>query len=454
MSKNVIDYLEELETAQGRNAKEDILRVAAKSDIGELLKKVFYMVDDPYVNFGVSKFKMPSAAVNGLFDDDTALTKFIALLEQLNDRVYTGNAAKKELDGVFYWMTARQQKWCERIIRRNLRVGVQGSTTEKVWPELVRKFNVALAGKLQVKFDKERGLQITSKLNYPVIVDTKLDGLRCIAVKHEGKVTLYTRNGKEIVTCQRVREAIEKAPIDNAVLDGEMLGSAEGDWNAANSVVMSSKNVKDDSETTYNVFDCMGFQDWTAQKNEMPYADRLSHLELVVGYINSKHVKQVEPHYVNSDEKLLELYSYFLSKGHEGLMVKDPTSPYVFDRSDAVMKLKPSMTWEGVIVGWYNGRKGTSREAGLGGFEVVFESGVVTRIGSGSMKADFQSEVMLDPESFIGKIVEVEGQPDIATKTGFTVDGRIRFPRLKRMRDKADVDPRILEVGRKYLESH
>ena len=450
MERTVLDWLEELENAQGRNAKEDILRSASKTEVGDLLKKIFYLVDDPYVNFGVSKFKMPPPSV-WRHDDNTCVDLFTSTLECLDAREATGNAARKLVTDAFANMNVKQQKWCQRMILRNLRVGVQASTSEKIWPGVVRHFNVALAGKLQVKLDKEKGLQILSKISYPVFGDCKLDGLRCLTVKHAGKVTLYSRSGKEIVTCQRVRDAIANAPVDDVVLDGEMLGSKEGDWNAAASVIMSSVNKKDDAEVTYNVFDTMSYEDWAKQENNVPFSERTKAVKETIERIDSGYVKYVVPREINSEKELLDYYAELLEGGSEGIMIKDPKEPYVFDRSDAVRKLKPVLTVEGTIVSVYAGRVGTSRETGIGGWEVLFETGVITRIGSGSMTSQVQADVMLDPQSFIGRIVECNGQPDVATTHLFSKDGKLRFPRFIRFRDVADVDQKIVELGRNYL---
>ena len=67
------------------------------------------------------------------------------------------------------------------------------------------------------------------------------------------------------------------------------------------------------------------------------------------------------------------------------------------------------------------------------------------------MTAEIMASIMLDPQSYIGKILECCGQGDPTTVTGFSRDGKLRFPRWKRLRDIADVDQKIVELGRNYL---
>jgi hypothetical protein len=57
------------------------------------------------------------------------------------------------------------------------------------------------------------------------------------------------------------------------------------------------------------------------------------------------------------------------------------------------------------------------------------------------------------PKEYIGKIVEIEGQPDPATKDGLTKDGKIRFPVFTRFRDVNDVDQAVIETLKNVLEA-
>jgi ATP-dependent DNA ligase len=115
--------------------------------------------------------------------------------------------------------------------------------------------------------------------------------------------------------------------------------------------------------------------------------------------------------------------------------------------------LKPYVTYEGVIVGWYKGRRGTKREGLFSGFNVVLSNGVVTRVGGGFNDAT-RAQIQLDgPDTWIGKIVECEAQPDPLTKDGLTEDGKMRFPVYVRTRSEADVDPKVIAAGKAYMRT-
>lgn len=450
MNKTVIDVLEELEATAGKNARRDILELNRDN---RLLQRVFVAGQDPYTVYYVNKFKMPKPVADSDSEDVTVSTFLDIIHERLSTRQVTGNAAKDLVQHMFSKMTEREQKWCQRILLKNLRAGVQHTVLD-VWPGLIKTFDVALAETLKSEFVKGEGIKILEEVRYPVRVEPKLDGLRCIAVKRDGKVTFFTRNGTELDSMPKIKEALEAAKFDNVVLDGEGMAA---DWNESSSVMMS-KTQKDDSNLFYNVFDAMPLADWEAQECALPYIDRCKIvLEVVLACVDftqnaTPRVRQV-PHIMAQNEDQLKAYfQRCMDDGFEGVMLKTLDTTYKFKRSDNILKLKPCVTYEGVVVGHYQGRHGTKREGQFGGFEVVLPNGIITRVGGGFNDA-FRADVQLNgPDSYLGKIVEMEAQPDPLTKDGLTKDGKARFPVFTRFRDEGDVDPKVVEAGVAYFE--
>jgi DNA ligase-1 len=265
-------------------------------------------------------------------------------------------------------------------------------------------------------------------------VEAKLDGLRVVAVKSKGEVTLYTRNGTVLETLPRIKAAIEELPVDDFVLDGEAMGE---DWNESASVVMSAKSKKDDSTMRYHVFDYVPLADWQAQKTDLTYSERLAILNpLIISQGDSSPFRLVKSMTCSNEEELRSFYTSCLDENYEGVMLKDVNAKYQWKRSAAILKLKPVATEEGVVIGWYEASVATKRAGQFGGFRVLTPNGVVTRVGGG-YSDKLKTEVNADPNSWIGRIVECEHQPP------FTPDGKMRFPVFCRFRDPSDVDPKI-----------
>lgn len=441
--QSVIDILDRLESDNSRLFKEELLE---ENSDNSLLKQVFVTAGDPYLNFYVNKFKMPPAGLR-VRADDMIVGDFIGFIkERLSTRALTGNAAKDAVIDEFAKMDVRQQKWCLRILLKNLRCGVQSTTVNKVWPGAIIGFSVQLAESLATRYEDGKGIIIEEPVVYPTWVEPKLDGLRCVAVKHSGEVTMFTRNGTVLETLPRIKSLLESAPWDEFILDGEVMGA---DWNESASVVMSHKKGKDDSNMIFHVFDALPFADWHDQESHLDLKDRLELAKELITKVGNPAIVQVQGRLVKDQNELLAAYLHDTDAGYEGIMVKDLGAPYLFKRSSNIRKMKPVATYEGIIVGHYEGRRGSKREGMWGGFEVILPNGVVTRVGGG-FTDKLKAEINLEPDTWIGRIIEMEGQPDPATGDGLTKDGKVRFPVYIRERDPRDVDPKVLSAYEKY----
>ena len=435
---SVIDILERLENNNSRLFKEELLETHGDN---ELLKRIFVTVGDPYLNFYVNKFKMPKDQITNDIGDDKVIENFLDFItDSLSTRKITGNSAKDAVVSFFSYLTETQQKWCQRIILKNLRVGVQSTTVNKVWPGSIVGFSVQLAETLKTRYVEGEGIIIDDPILYPIRVEPKLDGLRCIAVKNGGEVTMFTRNGNTLDTLPTIKFLLEQVEWDGFVLDGEIMGR---DWNESASVVMSHKKNKDDSGMVFHVFDAMTFSDWRDQECHLDLEDRVELVNELILKVSSESIVQVPGRTVNNKEELLSAYMTDTDTGYEGIMIKDLVAPYLFKRSSNIRKLKPIATYEGIIVGHYEGKRGSKREGLWGGFEVKLPNGVVTRV-AGGFTDRMKAEINVDPDSWVGKIVEMEGQPDPQTGDGLTKDGKVRFPVFIRERDPRDVDQKLL----------
>lgn len=444
---NIIEIFENLEANSSRNYKEELLY---KNKNNDLLKLVFVITGDPYANFYIKKWKMPTPVEKNISEDNKVVHNFIEIiLEKLSTRKVVGNEAKFLIEETFKNMDSKQQKWCSRILLRNLRVGVMETTVNKIWPNSISKFSVQLAESLDSHHEPGKGIIIKQNIDYPIRSEPKLDGLRCIAVKHNKEVKLFTRSGSLIETLPTIKAALENAEYDNFVFDGECLGKT---WNDTASVMMSYKSTKDDKDMIYHVFDAMHFNDWKNQESSMPLIDRIALVANTLNKVNSDKILQVPGKTVHNENELLTFYAEALKNGHEGIMLKILESPYQFKRTNAVLKLKPVATTELVIVGHYEGNRGSKHEGLWGGFEAMSSNGVVTKVGGG-FSDKIRAEVQVSgPDSFIGKVVECEYQPDPTTDDGFTSDGRLRFPVFCRFRDIRDVvDEKIKKIVKEIV---
>lgn len=427
---NVIETLELLESDNSRLFKE---RLLSENKGNVQLRRFLTLAFDPWKNWGVAKYDKPEPLP--VSQGENHVVAFMDLLERLNNREMTGNAARDAVNDAMGQLDEYEQKWCERLLWRNLRCGVSAQTINKIWPGSIVPFAVALAESLSTQ-GVNGDFKIVDPINYPVRVEAKLDGLRLIAVKNRGEVALFTRSGTPIETLPKIIQAIKDLKHDDIVLDGEAMSS---DWNESASIMMSSKSKKDDSTMRYHIFDCVKFEDWQQQKSETHYRARLLDISIIVGDVQGTPFRYVKSTTANDETELREFYNECLTEGYEGVMLKRLDTPYQWKRTDAILKMKPVCTTELVIVGSYNGNVGSKHQNEWGGFKAKASNGVITHVGGGFNNKIREEIKASGPDVYIGRIIECEYQPDSLSGTGFTADGKLRFPVFSRFRDVRDV---------------
>lgn len=442
--KSVFEILEEVEATSGKNAKRDALR----PHVGNArLTQVLQLTHDPYVNFYVGKAPKVKPTMGAQrAPSDKVLDQLLDTLKKLMSGDHRGNDGKEMLVSVMSGMTELELKWASRIILKKMRLGVGDGTIEKLWPGLLASFEVMLAQEIDWAV-KDDSFEILTHISYPVRVEPKWDGFRCIAVKASGKVTLFARSGRVFETAPQINAWLEKNMRDNWVLDGELIGE---EWNDTASIISAKKTKKDDSGIAFHAFDCMSLESWKTQIENTPYRERLKEIPLVLGSgTTSTPARPAEGKTVRNEEELREYNSACLDRGFEGIMVKTLDGVYLFDdhkRSPHVLKLKPVVTYDGVVVEVLEGKEGTKWEGTFARVKVQLPNApmlpdgpATTTVGTGFKDPD-RAYLDKNRQKVVGRPCEVKGQPPLSK------DGKIRFPRFKQWREEWDVSPDVRKL--------
>ena len=173
--------------------------------------------------------------------------------------------------------------------------------------------------------------------------------------------------------------------------------------------------------------------------------DRMDVLWENLDEVSAPQIITVEKRLITSkeiEENLLEAFE----EGYEGIMLKDPTRPYDYKRSSAILKLKENIFKESdyeedeIVLSdcvvdsiEYNDEFPYIEDDQikfkrlLNIIWVIQPDGIRCKVGSG-YSLDFREYYTKRSEELIGKIVEIEHQ-----KWG--ANGRMRFPRLRRVRE-------------------
>ncbi len=180
------------------------------------------------------------------------------------------------------------------------------------------------------------------QLRFPLLASPKLDGIRA-TVDNAG--TLLSRNGKPIRN-QHVQKLFGRPGL--AGLDGELIvgdPTSPSCYRDTSSGVMSEDGKPD---VTYHVFDC-----W-AHDTTLPFNERLREAREMITDRDFANIKVVPHLTIKTLEELLRYEEVCLTKGYEGVMLRDPIGPYKHGRSTEkegwLLKLKRFEESEAIIL--------------------------------------------------------------------------------------------------------
>ena len=247
------------------------------------------------------------------------------------------------------------------------------------------------------RYDKQ-----SAKIKFPCWVQPKLDGIRMIAKKSGGEVSMWSRSGKPITIPNRIWGELCEALQEGDSVDGELYVHT---WTFQRIVSAAKKVCADTDLLEYHIYDAPHLTKAFEERFPPPW-DAHSTLQ---------HVVTTKCKDVNEFEKCEQEY---LSAGYEGMMARNIGSLYKFKhRSYDLQKVKRFIDDEYVIVG---GKCGVGKERGLIVWRCVTKGGLqfsVRPIGDAASRA----ELYADRHNYFGKALTVRYQE-------LTDDGVPRFP--------------------------
>ncbi len=181
---------------------------------------------------------------------------------------------------------------------------------------------------------------------YPVAVEDKLNGIRCIFTKKGA----FSRKGEEFFCLDHIKEELkeifEKYP--DAILDGELFNPEyKNELSKISSLVSVNRKEKDISQqdlenaksiVQYHIYDGFNFNS-VVQKDE--FLKRKQNLiKLLSDFTKLKYVKYVPFVVVNSFDEISELMKLVVNENREGLMIKNLKGSYSNKRTKDMLKLK------------------------------------------------------------------------------------------------------------------
>lgn len=423
---NLHKFFESLAANSSRNFKIEQL---TKHRDNETLREVVRLALDPFTQF--YQRKIPSYK-RGADENTIKLEEGVDALFDLSNRHVTGNAAIEHLTNILTNLTPEDAKVIERIIQKDLKCGVQVSTANAVWTGLVHEYPVMLCSQFEQK--------LVDKVQYPALVQTKMDGMRFNAIVRGGKVEYRSRNGKEIQLLGNLDEDFLTLAEDiDCVFDGELLvndkgvvldrQTGNGILNKANKGTISDLEARKVHATVWDVIPYLYFVDGECPT---PYGTRMESLNVLFDKHQPKKVHLVDSWEVENYEEAKTLFEGLLAQGQEGIILKDKRGIWENKRAKHQIKFKGELECDLKIVGV---EEGTGKYAGMLGAVLCESSDGVVQVRVGSGFNDDQRK-NLWKENLVDKIVAVKYNMRIKNKLG---EESLFLPIFIEVRDDKDV---------------
>ena len=421
-----------LESHNSRLDKEAIILEIAKEGNDEFFAGCRLALD-PMITFGLKQIPEKKD------EDGPGLNwhDFNVIVERLRNRNLTGNAARDAVDALITQATQSEWNgWYRRILIKDLRAGFSEKTINKVVEKKYASYAIPVFG-CQLAHDSANH---EAKVSGKKLIEVKLDGVRVITiVRRDGRVDMFSRNGKELANFPHVAEQISAVvkktpPPYDLVLDGEIMSSSFQD-------LMTQVHRKSDvkaNDAILNLFDFIPLENF-----EQGSWDRtqLIRSQMVQAWVNTNHAEMpnvtclaFESVDLNSPEGQLrfkEINAQAIAGGYEGIMIKEPDAGYECKRSVSWLKLKPFIEVSLTVV---TTEEGTGKNVGKLGALVCegVDDGKDIRVNVGSGLTDEQrDDFWKSKDDCVGMVAEVRADAITQNQDGTY---SLRFPRFKGFR--------------------
>ena len=421
-----------LESHNSRLDKEAIILEISKEGNDEFFAGCRLALD-PMITFGLKQIPEKKD------EDGPGLNwhDFNVIVERLRNRNLTGNAARDAVDALITQATQSEWNgWYRRILIKDLRAGFSEKTVNKVVEKNYASYAIPVFG-CQLAHDSANH---EAKVSGKKLIEVKLDGVRVITiVRRDGRVDMFSRNGKELANFPHVAEQISAVvkktpPPYDLVLDGEIMSSSFQD-------LMTQVHRKSDvkaNDAILNLFDFIPLENF-----EQGSWDRtqLIRSQMVQAWVNTNHAEMpnvtclaFESVDLNSPEGQLrfkEINAQAIAGGYEGIMIKEPDAGYECKRSVAWLKLKPFIEVSLTVVAT---EEGTGKNEGKLGALVCegVDDGKDIRVNVGSGLTDEQrDDFWKSKDDCVGMVAEVRADAITQNQDGTY---SLRFPRFKGFR--------------------
>ena len=432
--KKLSDLQSNLKETSSLNKKRELLEEYKKSADSDFSTKIFNYISNPHIRFYVTSENVLKSDFNGSAEN-VSDDMIMHVLEMLSERNVTGNAAIELCAKLKNGLANIDESIANlflNIIDKDFSCGVSTSTIESVFglksQDEELNFGVALANKY---FDRADKVDFTTQDWW---ASRKCDGVRCIAIKKDGKVKFYSRQQKEFLTLGVLKKILENVPEDNFALDGELcIVDLFGNEDFISIVKLVRRKDFTITNPFYQVFDKLTLNELYNGGGRV-LSERLVDLRDFCVRNNDlmeKNIKMLKQTRVENMEVFNDLYDEAKSNNWEGLMIRRDVC-YEGKRTNNLLKVKDFMDAEFEVIGYEVGEmrfnengKQVTRNV-LTNVTIDYKGNKVG-VGSGFSKQE-RVHYAEHPEDIVGHIITVKYFEETTNQKG---GASMRFPTVK-----------------------
>ena len=414
-------FVDELQSTSSSNSKKETLkRYSSDAFITKVLRYTF----DSFKKYNVTPAllqKRPDLCNNpGYYD-------LFYLLDALDKRTITGHSAVAAVNGFIQPLRDNHRELIYNIISRNIKGRVSTTLINKVIPNLIPTFDVALADKYDPKYVDFK--------NETWYASRKLDGVRCIIiVDAKGKVTSWSRQGKQFETLTKVEEEIERLNTTNTVFDGELcLMNKDGSDDFQGVMKQIRKKDHTIGNPKFKIFDMISLEEFNnAKGGSETLSERLEYVnDILINPIYANYIEVLDQEKVTSEEVFNKWSKLASDNNWEGFMLRKD-APYKGKRSRDLLKVKTMHDAEYEVVDATFGpfrhvKDGKEIESIVLSAVIIEHKGNKVNVGSG-FSFEQRELFVANPDEIIGKTITVQYFEESQNQNG---EFSLRFPVVK-----------------------
>lgn len=364
-----------------------------------VLARFLWRCYNPYERFNIAVLLFTSSGTKQFSE---IATDFDIHLQRLSKRVIVGNEARAQTEALLNQCHPKTQHILVRALQKNLKCGIGAELINAAFDpgtiEPIPIFNVQLANTY---------VPTKSYTLKQMYMSEKLDGIRC-CIFASNPYELVSRSGKPIYPIQRICEAAEeffKQHPTVGFIDGElyMHGKARRE---INSIISRQQDTPEKQSIQYCLFACG--PNCTNTEEMLSILDPLP----PVGSGSTSPLIRVGNILINLDATTVTAWAECaMSRGYEGVVLRDPVVPYSWKRDNHLLKYKLFKECTMRVTGWCMGNKDTRNEHTFGGIhcEGMVDDHLV-RVTVRAFSDDDRAELLRLGDALVGRYVDIKYQ--------------------------------------------